>query len=153
MGSIKDQISAQVDHLPYKGLYVFLILSGVALIVAWVPDILVSLQKARALAKIEIYTTSITNVLDMGIIGPSCLISLFLLRKRENLGYIMLTMLLMLCVVVGIMVPVQTWFQMNAGIVIPVGEMITKVVIFMILAMFALYFGIAFYRGLKKVKE
>ena len=146
----KEQVENSIgDKLPIKGIYVFLLLTGISLIVAWLPDIIKSLVLGRSLELIEIYTTQITYVLDMGIIAPTALISLFELKKRSGIGYILLSLLLTVCTVVGIMLPIQTVFQMKAGISLPIGAIVTKIAIFSILALFALYFNIKFYRNMK----
>ena len=72
--------------LPYKGIYAFLAVTGIALFIAWLPDIISALLAGRALAMIEVYTTEPTYVLDMGIISPLAFSCLFLLRKREGTG-------------------------------------------------------------------
>lgn len=120
--------------LPYKCAYVFLIVSGLALFVAWLPDIFGAITQNRPIALIENYTTEITYVLDMGIISPLCILTLVMLYKRKAVGYPLLIMIFTVCGIVGIMVCVQTVFQLNAGIDIPVSELITKVGIFVILA-------------------
>jgi hypothetical protein len=137
------------DKLPLKGIYVFLLLTGIFLIVAWLPDIIKSLILGRSLEQIEIYTTQITNVLDMGIIAPTALICLFQLKKGSGMGYILLPLLLTTCTIIGIMLPIQTVFQMHAGISLPIGAIITKIATFVALALFALYFNIKFYRNIE----
>jgi hypothetical protein len=135
--------------LPYKGFHIFLTLSGVVLIVAWIPDILQSLIAGRPLALIEIYTTSVTNVLDMAIIGPVALISIYQLKKRSGLGYILLGILFTVCITIGVMVPIQSAFQIAAGIDIPLPVLITKVASFVLLSLFALYLEISLFRSIK----
>ncbi|GAA4460148.1 hypothetical protein GCM10023189_34850 [Nibrella saemangeumensis] len=128
--------------LPYRGMYIFLALTGVALYIAWLPDILSAMAARRPLLLIETYTTEITYVLDMGIIAPLALICLYLLKQRKAMGYVLLDMLLTLCVLIGIMLPIQTIFQMQAGIELSLPVIVTKVAIFCVLAVFALYFKI-----------
>lgn len=135
------------SRLPYRGFYCFLILSGLALIGAWLPDILSAHAAGRSLALIENYTTEITYVLDMGIIGPAALLTVWLLKRRTTLGYILLGQLLMLCTIIGIMLPVQTFFQVQAGIVLPVPVLVTKIATFVILAFFAAYFLVRLLRA------
>ncbi|PWJ96489.1 hypothetical protein C7380_10161 [Oceanotoga teriensis] len=72
--------------LPSNGLSIFLILSGVSLFVAWLPDIISSLINGKSLSLIEVYTTEITYVLDIGIISPLIFICLFYLKKNEGIG-------------------------------------------------------------------
>jgi hypothetical protein len=127
-------------QVPLRGVYLFLALTGVALIVAWLPDIVTALAQRRSLLMIEHYTTEITYVLDMGLIAPACFICLGLLRKRIGFGYVLLDVLLTLCLVVGVILPVQTAFQHAAGISSPLPVLVTKVASFSLLAMFAIYF-------------
>ncbi|NFS29195.1 hypothetical protein FDF12_11290 [Clostridium botulinum] len=135
--------------LPSNGLSVFLVLSGISLFVAWLPDIITSLINGKSLSLIEVYTTEITYVIDMGVISPLIFICLFLLKKKEGLGYILLAIILKICKIIEIMIPIQTLFQTMAGIEIPVPVLITKVGIFVVLAIFAAYFNIKFYKKIR----
>ena len=132
-----------------KGMKVFLILSGFSLFVAWLPDIIPTLIKDSPLALIEVYTTEPTYVLDMGIISPLMFITYYLCKKEKFIGYVLFRMILIVCLVIGIMLPVQTIFQILAGIELPIPALITKVFIFIILAAFALYFD----RKLRKIRR
>ncbi|MCD2346649.1 hypothetical protein [Clostridium guangxiense] len=139
-----------VKSLPYKGIYIFLALSGAALIAAWLPDIITSLIAKSSLSLIEVYTTEITYVLDIGILAPLMFICLFQLKNRNGLGYVLLESLLMLCMIVGMMIPIQTVFELSAGIKLSIGEIVTKGLSFIILALFALYFNIKLFENIKK---
>ena len=132
-----------------KGMKVFLVLSGFSLFVAWLPDIIPTLIKDSPLALIEVYTTEPTYVLDMGIISPLMFITYYLCKKEKFIGYVLFRMILIVCLVIGIMLPVQTIFQILAGIELPIPALITKVFIFIILAAFALYFD----RKLRKIRR
>lgn len=136
--------------LPQKGIYIFLILTGVALIAAWLPDIITSLIQQQPLQLIEVYTTQITYALDMGVIGPTALICLYMLKKQNGTGYILLGMLLTLCVLIGIMLPIQTMFQVNAGIEFSTATIVTKVGSFVSLALFAFYFDIRLFKNIQQ---
>ncbi len=131
-----------------KGMKVFLILSGFSLFVAWLPDIIPTLIKGSPLALIEVYTTEPTYVLDMGIISPLMFITYYLCKKEKFIGYVLFRMILIVCLIIGIILPVQTVFQILAGIELPIPTLITKVFIFIVLASFALYFD----RELRKIK-
>ncbi|BCJ96326.1 hypothetical protein acsn021_38950 [Anaerocolumna cellulosilytica] len=142
-------IKSMERTLPQVGIRIFLVLSGIALIVAWLPDIIVSLIHSQSLQLIEVYTTQITYVLDMGVIGPTALICLFMLKKKNGMGYILLAILLTVCTLVGIMLPIQTIFQLSANIEIPIGAVITKIGSFVALASFALYFDIRLFKSIE----
>lgn len=71
-------------NIPRKGIKIFLIISGLSLFIAWLPDIIISLVNGKSLELIEVYTTQITYVLDMGIISPLCFICLYLLNRESS---------------------------------------------------------------------
>ncbi len=139
---------AQSRKLPSKGLGAFLILSGIALFVAWLPDIIPTIINGTPLPLIEVYTTEVTYVLDMGIISPAMFICLYLLKKGDRLGEVILASMLTLCVLMGAMLPIQTIYQTLAGIETPVPVLVTKIGVFVVLAAFAASFNVKLYRGL-----
>jgi len=136
-----------------KGIKVFLILTGAVLIIAWLPDIIQSLVEGKSLAHIDVYTTELTYVLDMGIIGPACFICLHLLVKGDKLGVIILAVLLKLYIFVGIMIISQTIFQILSGYKLAIPEIATKSVTFVLLSGFAIYFDLKLLKGLKPLIE
>ena len=77
----------------------------------------------------------------MGVIAPTAWICLLQLKKRSAMGYILLELLLTVCSIIGIMLPIQTAFQVMAGISLPIEAIVIKVAIFIVLAFFALYFN------------
>lgn len=137
---LKSLQESLIIDLPTRGISVFLVITGLALNIAWLPDILSAILSGNSLSLIEVYTTEITYVLDIGIISPLAFISLYLLRNKNGLGVVILSVLLMTCAIIGIVLPMQTVFQTLAGIDIPLGQLIIKVIIFIVLAMFAFYF-------------
>lgn len=124
---------------PTTGIKVFLIVTGMALFVAWLPDIIPTLFTGEPLSLIGIYTTEVTYILDMGIIAPLCFLSLFLLQKKKPMGTLILAIILRLCWIVGIMMISQTVLQILSHAAIGLIALFTKSIIFMILACFAYY--------------
>lgn len=129
-----------------NGLNSFLVVAGVSLFAAWMPDIVISLNNKKPLILIEVYTTQITYVLDMGIISPACFICLYLIKKQKDFGIILLAIILTLFSFVGIMIPIQTIFQYYYGITLPAKELIIKVGIFIILAVISIYYYIKLFK-------
>ena len=109
-----------------KGLKVFLVLSGIALIVAWLPDVIPSAVNGGTLSAIGVYTTNITYVLDMGIISPICFVTMYLLKKKSPIGTLLLAILLKACMIVGIMMFPQTICQTISGCDLPIPALVTK---------------------------
>ena len=133
-----------------KGLQAFLIISGIALIVAWLPDIISAMLKGGTLPLIGVYTTEITYVLDMGVISPMCFVCLYLMKKNDSLGVVLLAVLLKVCIIVGIMVVPQTICQMLSGVELPLPALLTKVLSFVALGGCALYFNHRMYQELER---
>lgn len=131
----KNSFSCSAKKVPY---YIFLWVTGIGLIVAWLPDIITALMAKRSLLLIEIYTTQITYAMDMGIIAPMAFITAYLLKKDELGGYVALNALLVISIVIGMMLPIQTVFQIKEGIDVPLDVLITKIGIFVVIAIFAL---------------
>lgn len=127
---------------PIKGLRVFLIITGIALFAIWLMDIIPAWFSGESLVLIETYTTEITYVLDMGLISPMIFIALHLIKKQDGLGDVIIALTLSLCVIMGLMLPIQTIFQLMAGIVIPIPVLVIKVGVFMVLALFATHFSL-----------
>jgi hypothetical protein len=84
----------------------------------------------------------------MAIISPVIFICLYNLSKGKNIGYILLGIILIVVVMVGIMVIFQTIIPIRAGIEMPLGAIITKVGIFVILALVAIYYEIKLFKNI-----
>lgn len=145
-----DRIQQAVKLGSHTGYYIFLTLTGAALFGAWLPDIIGSLLTGRPLSLIEVYTTEITYVLDMGIISPLAFVAIYLLKKRRGIGYVLMAILLTVCSIMGVILATQSVFQVSAGIDIPVPALITKAGTFIVLAVFALYFNIKLMRAVQE---
>ncbi len=151
-GMIKIFREIELDKMKYqlsKGLNIFLIISAIALIVAWLPDIIPTIFSGRPIQLIGVYTTEITYVLDMGIIAPLCLICLYMITKKDPLGTVILAAILKLCIIIGIMMIPQSVVQFLAGIELPLPVLITKAASFVALGGFAYYFERQLYKRLR----
>lgn len=124
------------DQLCGKTYTVFLVLSGISTFVAWFPDIISSFTSGR-LQLIEVYTTEITYILDMGIISPVAFICLYMLKRRNSFGVVLLSVLLIGIIIVGIMMIFQTAVQLISGVDLPIPVIITKSAIFTMLGIYA----------------
>ena len=109
----------------------FLLIAGIALFVAWLPDIITSIIRGTSLELIEVYTTEITYVLDMGIISPLIYITYYLVKHEYFIGYTLL----------------------REGISMPIPALATKVFIFVLLSVFAVFFDYRLARQTKFVEE
>ncbi len=145
----EEIIKKMSGNLAHKGLISFSVLTGIALIVAWLPDILSSLLTGNSLSLIETYTTEITYVIDMGIIAPSFFATIYLIRKNDGLGYTTFLTTTMICI---LMIPIlcfQSIFQSAAGIETPLAAAITKIGSFIVLGFWAIYLQVKIYRDIR----
>ena len=132
-----------------RGLEAFLVLLGVALCAAWLPDILTAMAQGGTLSTIEVYTTEVTYVLDIGIMCPMCFLGLWLVREQRPAGAVFVSSLLAICLLEGLMVISQSVFQHLAGVVIPIPQLVTKVLIFAVLCAFSIVLQKRWYAGLR----
>lgn len=128
---------------------IFLIISGISLCVAWLPDIIPTIIKGTSLSLIENYTTEPTYIFDLGIISPLCFIALFLMKKNDSLGVVIYSILLQMINVVAIMMITQSIVQNASGVDIPLTALITKAGIFVVLGIIAKILDRKIYKQIK----
>lgn len=131
-----------------RGIRVLLLIAGISLFVAWLPDILSSLLSGNSLEQIDIYTTEITYVIDMSIISPFIFVVLYLLKKDQVALHVYLPITLILCTGVGVMVILQTIVMVFAEIELPLSALLTKVGSFILLSAFSFYYGLRYFKQL-----
>lgn len=119
---------------------VFLIISGLSVSV-WLFEIFEVIFHGRPSEIIGMMSTEPTFVIDLAIVLPTCIMSMILLKKKQGLGAVLSLMMMSLLSAVGLIVISQTLVQNYFGIEISLFEMIVYVVVFVILAIFSIYFA------------
>lgn len=139
--SIDRQLLA--DHLapdlPRRGIALFMFVSGLATLVIWLQPLLDALLQNKSPALLGSYTTTITDVLDLGIITPATFIAGTLIWQHKPLGYLVAFSLLVLEVMLTPMIMAQTISQLMAGIAFTPAEIIGPMIGFATLGLFALW--------------
>jgi hypothetical protein len=134
-------------HLPHRAIGIYLIASGVVLILIWlVLSILPALLQGKTPPEVGSYTTVITYVIDMGIIAPTLIGAGVMLLRRAPLGYLLASTLLVFIAILGINLLTAGTVQMFAGL-ISMGQFIGFVMSFAILTLFAIAFTLALFRN------
>ena len=142
------ELAARVGPgFPRRGIAILMFVSGLALLFAWLGDILVPLFQGGVPA-IESYTTEVTYVFDLGIITPVAFLTGYLLLRRDSMGYPLAALMLVTLAVVGLMVSTQTVFQLQAGIELTPPQFIGKAGSFIVLAGFAAWLLARYFRAL-----
>jgi hypothetical protein len=141
------------ERLLRGGISNFFIISGVALFCIWLfLSMVPALLAGRVPPELASYTTIITFVLDMGIIAPIFVSVGILLRRREPLGYVLASVLLIFIDALGLSLLVMGIAQKVAGLM-NIGQFIGFVVSFAILTLFSLRYTIALFGDLKGMPE
>jgi len=139
--SIDRQLLA--DHLapdlPRRGVAIFMFVSGLATLVIWLQPLLNDLFQNQMPALVGIYSTKITDVLDLGIITPATLIAGTLILRRNPLGYLVAFALLVLEILLTPMIIAQTVSQWLAGITFTTAQIVGPMIGFAALGLFALW--------------
>lgn len=124
--------------VPRRRIAALMFVSGAAVLFAWLSDILAALAQGGVPA-IASYTTDVTYVVDLGIIAPVAFLTGILILRRAPVSYLLSAILMVMLTIVGLMVALQTAFQMQAGIALTPGEIIGKSASFMLLALVAFW--------------
>lgn len=134
------------DGFHRKGLYIFLIMAGLFLTIAWLPEVVQAFMTGQPPELIEVYTTEITYVLDLGIIVPAIIVCGITLKQGQAVGYVLFSMMTYLSSMIGVIVLMQTIFQLSAGIVLPLPVLVVKSGVFILLAFFGLHYCLLLFR-------
>ncbi len=137
-------------HLPRRNIGIYLILSGVALLLIWlILSIIPALIEGKAPMEVWSYTTVITYAIDMGIVAPALIVTGIMLLRRNPLGYLLTATLLVFTVILGTNLLTAGTFQVLAGL-IDIRQFIGFVASFAILTLYAIWFTLAFFRNLSE---
>jgi hypothetical protein len=137
------------ERVPRRGISNFFIISGAALFCIWLfLSIVPALLAGGVPPELASYTTVITFVLDMGIIAPMLVATGILFRRRESLGYVLSSVLLVFIDALGTSLLAMGIGQQIAGLM-NIGQFIGFVVSFAILTLFSLGFTIVLFRNIE----
>lgn len=137
------------SSLPRGGIAVLMFVAGAALLFAWLTDLIGWLQPG-AVPGIASYTTSVTHAIDLAIITPLCFLTGILIPRRAPASFLTGSILLFLLAIMGVVVTIQTVFQLMAGIELAPGVIIGKAGSFAILALFAIWLDARLFRSISE---
>jgi len=151
MGSIQsDEIGIAVSpRMPNKQIAIFLFVSGSVVLLLWGSEIVGSMISGDNLLYLSRYTTAVTHALDMGIIAPAVFLAGILILKKNAQGYRMAFPLLVLNVLVGPAVIAQTIAQILCGVEFSIGQLISMIGSWIVLAGFGIRTIFSLNKGLQ----
>jgi hypothetical protein len=144
-GRLARQVSSSVPH---RGLSVFLAVAGLGTLLLWMSELAGPLAAGQPPAQLGPYTTMFTHGFDLAVITPACLLAAVYVWRRQPVGWLLAAPLLILCTLNGVVVIASTISQTLAGISFPIGVYIGMVGSWVVLGAWAVWLGVAFFRGL-----
>lgn len=134
------------NRLPRRAIAGFLFVIGVSLILVWVGlDILPALLQGKSPALVG-HTTLPTHALDVGVIAVSAFLAGVLLLRRNGIGYLLASVILILGAVLGLAVMALSAAQILAG-VLTAAQTLAFVVPFVVLTVFSLWCTVVLLRN------
>lgn len=135
-------------HFPRRGIGIYLVVSGLVVMLVWIGlSIVPALLAGAAPVEIGSYTTSITDVVDIGIIAPAFMLAGVLFLRRAPFGYLLAGVMLVLTVLLGTSLLAAGIAQMLAGLM-SIGQFIGFTVSFAILTLCGIVFTVLLFRSI-----
>jgi hypothetical protein len=135
--------------MPRRGPGWFMVASGLVTAIVWLLPLSGALLAGQPPRLLGHYTTSVTDVLDLGIITPAAFLAGALILRGRPLGYAIACSLLVLEAMLAPMIVAQTISQLSAGITFGPGEMIGPMGGFLTIAVAAIWALIAILRNVE----
>ncbi len=135
-------------RIPRVGLALFMFASGLVTAVVWLGPLLGAQLEGRPPELLDTYSTSVTDVLDLGVITPATLVAGLLILRRDSLGYLVAFALLVVEVSLAPMIAAQTISQISADVSFTTGEIVGPMAGFVVLALLATGFIVALLRNI-----
>jgi hypothetical protein len=142
-----EALRAEIDPgFPRRLIAGFLFFAGVGTAVAWLPAPLAALLSGETLPLLGPYTTSITNVIDLGLIVPASIAAGILVWRRSPLGILVACVLLGIVVMLAPLMTGQTLVQLRAGVELSTGEIVGILGVFGLLSLLGMATFVALLR-------
>ena len=137
--------------LPRGGIAELLLVAALAVMFAWLSDIIMGLLQGQV-AGISSYTTEVTYVIDLGVIAPAAFLAGILLLRRSPAGCLLSPILLVNLALIGLVVTAQSIAQSLAGITLSPGEFVGKAGSFIFLSLLAIWMIVRFFQNVTRSK-
>ena len=119
---------------PRRGLAAFLLASAAVTAVVWLAPLFAAIARGEAPKYLDTYATTVTDVLDLGVLVPTLVVAAALILRRAALGYFLAGVLLVLLLFVAATIVLGTVFQVAADVSFTTGEIAGPIAGFLVLA-------------------
>lgn len=99
------------------------------------------------------YTTLFSHGLDIAVIAPSAVLAGVLLLRHQPLGYILGSIILVLCTLIGPMVILQTIMQLRTGVVFRMEQVVVMIGGFLVMSLLAAGVTAGVFRQINDAEE
>jgi len=139
------------SKFPRKRIAVFLFFAGLSLTI-WFVDIISALAAGTVPPNLGPYTTEATYAIDLGIIFPTAYLAGVLVWRRNPLGTLLASVLIIVNVSIGLVVASQSIMQALNGIILTPAEYAAYVAPFVTLSLIATWLVILLFRNISNIK-
>jgi hypothetical protein len=129
----RPTLSATLAVQPRRGLAAFLFASAAVTAAVWLLPLVGSAAGGQPPKLLDTYATSVTDVLDLGLIVPTLVVAGVLVLRRDALGHVLAVAMIVLLVLVGATIIAGTVLQVAAGVTFTPGEVIGPISGFLVL--------------------
>ena len=143
-----NRIKESFVNVPVKLTAGFIFLIGVMILLMWlglISGTLGTLAAGQRPAVLETYTTLVIQALDLGVIVPLCLITGYLLLKKNAWGYTLASLILIKGATLGTAVLSMALFMALNGVEVVLPE----VIIFVLLVTISVVMAFVYYGKMK----
>lgn len=123
-----------------RSLGIFMFVCGLLTSYVWLEPLVTAGLAGVPPRLLDSYTTMVTDALDLGVIVPSTFLSGVLLLRGRLLGYIIALPLLVMLVLLGPTIALQTVLQLRAGVTFTPAEIVGPIAGFLVVGVIAVWF-------------
>jgi hypothetical protein len=118
-------------------LVAYLIAVALALVLAWLPEMIMTAVSGDIASTVGPYTSAATQALDLGLVVPVVVLTIVNLLRQRPSGSVLVIIVLTLNVCVGLVLMAQGIAQLVSGVPLTVAEIIAKMLSFAVLTLVA----------------
>ena len=130
-------LAARLAGRPRGGPAALMLASGAVTTGIWAGPLIAAVRSGRTPERLDSYSTPVTQALDLAVIAPAALVAGVGILRRDPLGYLVASSLLVLEVMLAPLIAAQTASQLAAGIRFPRGQLVGPIAGFVALALAA----------------
>jgi hypothetical protein len=130
-------LATRLAGAPRRGPAALMLASGVVTAGVWAAPLVTAVRRGGVPERLDSYSTPVTQALDLAVITPAALLAGVRILRRDPLGYLIASSLLVVEVLLAPLIAAQTAGQLAAGVRFPPGQVAGPIAGFLGLALAA----------------